>query len=694
MHETVSSFLRTVGLSMGASSQANGNTALAEVLDGPDKSFSSEPMALEGAEANGAKDGPDDYYEEHVARIRAEGEAADAARRLAVAQEQIAEYAAQRETEAADLVAQASSIVACLQGNVDGRVQAQEDAGPSDGSEVGVANLLTALFSRLQESAEEARAFAAQQRADAERSKRTFSQVNLHSADASDVDMGDAKRFREFSAEEDEEGTSQEEKSEESPSIAMPQRTVLLRNTFRERARYIPLRLSSEERRLLALLEAALSVSQYTDKVDIMTWKSKVQRIHLQIKEICQILCGLVVAENYKRGQALIVDRTFKDNAAFFQDCFEVGRRHKIMNPDKMRAEYGKLVYMLMDSVEPAVADLMEFSCVRPLQTVYTLLEEAGGLALLDDPLVERATAEIIAGERPRLDIQRDIKMKEKAREQLAKKYRSSSLSEENILCCLYSISDNNSFLTFNRDPIDRMLWYLRSYFQPDRVEPGYSLGIHGGMEGARLTHNHERQYHYVLQSLTLWREISHEMFRLWMLAESDLLRESNTYRLTNTGQGLNRVQQAPSVGKAMHGILGRCQQQIGDSWVGSSVIHLGDHNVPNALMFIDKYTQVPRILNPVVLVLDALPKLCKDDKLHNYVISVFGSVEACRKAILLDFFRHAFDGGGADNFFDAGSCIDGRLTSAWNWGSKIEKKSYYHVFKLAGFTGFDGDFK
>jgi hypothetical protein len=26
-------------------------------------------------------------------------------------------------------------------------------------------------------------------------------------------------------------------------------------------------------------------------------------------------------------------------------------------------------------------------------------------------------------------------------------------------------------------------------------------------------------------------------------------------------------------------------------------------------------------------------------------------------------------------NFFDAGSCIDGRLTSAWNWCSKVEKK-------------------
>lgn len=26
-----------------------------------------------------------------------------------------------------------------------------------------------------------------------------------------------------------------------------------------------------------------------------------------------------------------------------------------------------------------------------------------------------------------------------------------------------------------------------------------------------------------------------------------------------------------------------------------------------------------------------------------------------CSKSILLDFFRHAFDGSGADNFYDAG---------------------------------------
>ena len=44
-----------------------------------------------------------------------------------------------------------------------------------------------------------------------------------------------------------------------------------------------------------------------------------------------------------------------------------------------------------------------------------------------------------------------------------------------------------------------------------------------------------------------------------------------------------------------MHALLWRCQQRIG-AWVGSSVVHLGDHNVPNALMFIDKYTQVQRV--------------------------------------------------------------------------------------------------
>lgn len=85
----------------------------------------------------------------------------------------------------------------------------------------------------------------------------------------------------------------------------------------------------------------------------------------------------------------------------------------------------------------------------------------------------------------------------------------------------------------------------------------------------------------------------------LWTFAEQDLLQEDNYYRLRDTGQGLNRVQgsffnnsAAPRVSRMMHTLLNRAQQKV-TSWVGSSVIHLGDHNVPNALIFIDKYTQV-----------------------------------------------------------------------------------------------------
>ena len=74
--------------------------------------------------------------------------------------------------------------------------------------------------------------------------------------------------------------------------------------------------------------------------------------------------------------------------------------------------------------------------------------------------------------------------------------------------------------------------------------------------------------------------------------------------------------------------------------------------------------------------------------------IAAFGGAAKLKKDILCDFFREGFDGSGGDNFFEAGSCIDGRLTSAWNWCSKIEKKSYYPAFLLAGFVGFDGEFK
>ena len=49
------------------------------------------------------------------------------------------------------------------------------------------------------------------------------------------------------------------------------------------------------------------------------------------------------------------------------------------------------------------------------------------------------------------------------------------------------------------------------------------------------------------------------------------------------TGQGAQRVQPAPLVERRMRQILATVQKRC-TTWVGSSVVHLGDRNVPNAL--------------------------------------------------------------------------------------------------------------
>mmetsp|Transcript_19080 Transcript_19080/g.54193 ORF Transcript_19080/g.54193 Transcript_19080/m.54193 type:complete len:166 (+) Transcript_19080:2-499(+) len=160
--------------------------------------------------------------------------------------------------------------------------------------------------------------------------------------------------------------------------------------------------------------------------------------------------------------------------------------------------------------------------------------------------------------------------------------------------------------------------------------------------------------------------------------------------QLFNTGQGLNRVQNCPSVRKIMQSLLHSTQKEANAAWVGLAVIHLGDRDVPNALIFIDKYTQIPRFLNPLVDFISKIPALCQDKRIKQYIDNEFDSAEDLKMTVLADYFKHGFDGSGDDG----GSCIDGRLTSSWNWTSKIAKKRYYHAFMLSGFQGFDGDFK
>lgn len=39
---------------------------------------------------------------------------------------------------------------------------------------------------------------------------------------------------------------------------------------------------------------------------------------------------------------------------------------------EKMRSTYGKLVYLLQDSVNPEIQELLQFSCKKSIKTVYT----------------------------------------------------------------------------------------------------------------------------------------------------------------------------------------------------------------------------------------------------------------------------------------------------------------------------------
>lgn len=474
-----------------------------------------------------------------------------------------------------------------------------------------------------------------------------------------------------------------------------------------ERSKYIPLRLSYEERKSLRLISSILNISNYTNMVDNETLK-KNKRKHLQIQSIVSILSSIIISLDYNEGQNCLSSRNFSEYENIYQSLIEIFRRYKIINPDKLRNEYGKLIYFLQDTVNPEIQELVQINLIKPIETVYTKLSEKNCLDILNDPLISVATTEILPdSSRSRHSIQQDIKKKEFAIKELVKKYKKKNFNEDEISLILYSLNDNNSYLNYHLKPIFECLNYLKKYFHPSVVEAEYSLAINEGNNGSRLSHNHEVQYYYVFQTLILWSEIMKNFFSLWFISESDLLNPANKYDYVNTGQGFHRLQASPKLYKIFYNILVQSQEKIekltGKEWIGTKIIHLGDHNVPNALIFIDKYTQITKILNPVLCTLKNLesiiekkntsPAYTSHSNIDNYIKSNYQNSDTIKKVILSDFFKSGFDGSGGDNFFDAGSCIDGRLTSAWNWCSNIDQKPYYNLFKLAGFSSFDGEF-
>ncbi|KNC50148.1 uncharacterized protein AMSG_06283 [Thecamonas trahens ATCC 50062] len=493
----------------------------------------------------------------------------------------------------------------------------------------------------------------------------------------------------------------------EMPSAPTPELRmlpVLDGRKLKHRAAFIPLRLTRDEREVLALMEAALEISEYTDKVDVLTYRSKIPIMTQQLDEFLDTVAGLVVTTDLNKGKKLVKGDHGK-NAGLYATMFEVVRRQKVLNPDKLRTSYGKLMYMLMDS-EAIREDMgIHEPLVAPIQTVYSMLSDRGprALALLDDPYLPTATAEVSLLGRSRAELDDDLNAKRAARSYLIREYSGSSddeLTADEVERVILSISDANAFLDHARGCVEAITELLNEHFSPEE-DDAWSLAIRAGVGGARLSHSHATQFEYVSQTFELWGAIQYNFYELAMACDADLIGGGGAaqkgggsfyglggrnYRLRDTGQGLQRMMSAPKGAGTLSRILGSVQAKFG-RWIGSSAIHSGDVNVPNALVIIDKYVQVPRILWPVVNCVRAIPSMSP------CMLDIVGGSERAIKFVLRNFFCYGFDGSGANNWSSAGSCIDGRLTSTWNWCSHIEKKSFFPLFLLAGFVGFDGKF-
>ncbi|CBZ26211.1 conserved hypothetical protein [Leishmania mexicana MHOM/GT/2001/U1103] len=461
-----------------------------------------------------------------------------------------------------------------------------------------------------------------------------------------------------------------------------------------------PLRLTDLERQKLQLIVAALKVSEYTDDVDdFMRPYGKEGRMEVAMREFIDIVVGLAIASDAiprsVKNSFLAGEVKVATVVPLLEDLFEIMRRHKRLNPFSHRGEFGKLMMMLQDvqkqSIQRALA--IQSTLVIPVRTVEAALSSIHCETLADDEVV-------------RTDyLKRKGAEKQAGMQSLIERYgKGDGHRKEVIEHCLRSIDDVYSFIQFNTRPLRTLRRWLSRDFESLPSDDVYSISIRHGRGGACFTHSHATHCQYVAESLLLWENVQKNILNLWEAAEDDMLVEGQgQYVVSNTGQGFHRMCSAPRSYGVMSRLVRDTEQRMG-GWVGIKVIHLGDRDVPNPLVFIDKYTVIPRLVKPVVQTLHALRYVFHEEDeeeegqpqvaheydnypgLRNLLRSKYHSYAELMMMILSDFFKHAFDGSGDDG----GSCIDGRLTSAWNWCHQLHKKKYYDAFVLTGFAGFD----
>ncbi|KNH05524.1 hypothetical protein XU18_3495 [Perkinsela sp. CCAP 1560/4] len=472
----------------------------------------------------------------------------------------------------------------------------------------------------------------------------------------------------------------------------------------------LPIRLSHAERKSMRLLSGIIKTMCYTDRVDTGMLAAKpTKRKQIQTTEIFNFCFSVLVGSEFNCGID-ISEHPSKLKRYENKLCalIERLRRYKFLNPDRLRMDYTKFLFMLQDSLEENVSTgLNDIRLISSIQTVYDFCDSRGMTDLLEEKSLPLCVTPV-----PRIAnrdlLNKALRHKGAVVRGVIRKYTSRGISESDVERALYSIADIKQFDIENSQPIRDLLRRIKANFSPFRIESEeLNLGILANSERSRLTHSHEQQFFFVVQTLTFWRNILDRFHGIWATAEAEMLDSTNSYTLRDSGQGLQRIQtNCVKTFEEIQSVLAHTiEEVVGEEywtnhetpkrenstgkWIGSKKIHIGDEQVPNGMFFLDKYTQICRILNPIVRVLEFIER--EDAFTATFIRTKWQSGAHLTRLILADFMRQGFDGSGGDTWDDAGSCIDGRLTSTWNWCNEIAEKEFYPIFRLAGFSSFDG---